>query len=139
FKYFDDRDLLGFVDGTENPSGNEAAEAVFVGSEDPPFAGGSYVIVQKYVHDLQRWNQLPTEVQEKIVRSRKVDDIELDDATKPPTRTTRSPTSWRTARKSKSSVPTCRSDPSPRVSLEPTSSATAARRGPLSGCSKTCS
>src|SRR6478736_826540 len=52
FKYFDDRDLLGFVDGTENPTGSDAAEAVTVGDGDPSFAGSSYVIVQKYLHDL---------------------------------------------------------------------------------------
>ena len=51
FRYFDDRDLLGFVDGTENPSGDEVAEAALIGDEDPTFAGGSYVIVQKYLHD----------------------------------------------------------------------------------------
>ena len=49
FKYFDERDLLGFVDGTENPVGAKAAETVLVGDEDPEFAGGSYVMVQKYV------------------------------------------------------------------------------------------
>lgn len=83
FRYFDDRDLLGFVDGTENPTGNEAAQAILIGSEDPQFAGGSYVIVQKYLHDLERWNQLPTEEQEKIIGRRKLSDIELDEATKP--------------------------------------------------------
>jgi putative iron-dependent peroxidase len=83
FKYFDDRDLLGFVDGTENPTGKDAENAVFIGSEEPPFAGGSYCIVQKYLHDLERWNQLPVEEQERIMGRRKLSDIELDDATKP--------------------------------------------------------
>jgi porphyrinogen peroxidase len=83
FRYFDARDLLGFVDGTENPSGGAAADAVFVRDEDPAFAGGSYVIVQKYLHDLDGWNKLPTETQEKIIGRTKVSDIELDDALKP--------------------------------------------------------
>jgi porphyrinogen peroxidase len=83
FRYFEDRDLLGFVDGTENPTGNEAAQAVLIGSEDPQFAGGSYVIVQKYLHDLERWNQVPTEEQERIIGRKKLSDIELDDTTKP--------------------------------------------------------
>ena len=83
FKYFDDRDLLGFVDGTENPVGSEAEDAVFIGAEDPPFAGGTYVIIQKYLHDLDRWNQLPTEQQERIVGRRKLSDVELDAAIKP--------------------------------------------------------
>jgi porphyrinogen peroxidase len=56
FRYFDDRDLIGFVDGTENPRGDEAAEAALIGDEDATFAGGSYVIVQKCLHDLTGWN-----------------------------------------------------------------------------------
>ena len=83
FRYFDDRDLIGFVDGTENPKGDEALAAVLVGDEDPPFANGSYVIVQKYLHDLDGWNALPTEAQERIIGRRKLSDIELDDAVKP--------------------------------------------------------
>jgi len=83
FRYFDERDLLGFVDGTENPTGSTAAEAVFIGGEDPVFAGGSYVIVQKYLHNLDAWNKLSTEAQEKIIGRTKVSDIELDDSVKP--------------------------------------------------------
>jgi porphyrinogen peroxidase len=83
FRYFDARDVLGFVDGTENPSGGAADHAVFIGAEDPAFAGGSYVIVQKYMHDLEAWNQVPTEAQEKIIGRTKVADIELDDSVKP--------------------------------------------------------
>ncbi|MCG7202268.1 Dyp-type peroxidase [Streptomyces arenae] len=83
FQYFDKRDLLGFVDGTENPTGAPASAAVLIGDEDPAFAGGSYVIVQKYVHDLQAWNALPVEAQERIIGRRKLNDIELDDSVKP--------------------------------------------------------
>jgi putative iron-dependent peroxidase len=83
FRYFDDRDLLGFVDGTENPRGESAIEAVMVGEEDPAFIGGSYVIVQKYLHDLDGWNTLPTEAQERIIGRTKLSDIELDDSIKP--------------------------------------------------------
>jgi porphyrinogen peroxidase len=83
FKYFDVRDLLGFVDGTENPVGPAAGEAVLIGEEDPPFAGGSYVIVQKYLHDLQAWNALPVEAQEQVIGRTKLSDIELDDAAQP--------------------------------------------------------
>jgi putative iron-dependent peroxidase len=84
FKYFDVRDLLGFVDGTENPVGPVASAAVLIGDEDPDFAGSSYVIVQKYVHDLRAWNALPVEAQEKVIGRTKLSDIELDDAVKPP-------------------------------------------------------
>jgi putative iron-dependent peroxidase len=83
FRYVDNRDLLGFVDGTENPSGSAATEAVFIGAEDSAFAGGSYVIVQKYLHDLNRWNELPTEVQERIIGRKKLSDVELNDSVKP--------------------------------------------------------
>jgi putative iron-dependent peroxidase len=83
FKYFDVRDLLGFVDGTENPVGPLASEAVLIGDEDPEFAGGSYVIVQKYLHDLRAWNALPVDRQEKVIGRTKLSNIELDDAAKP--------------------------------------------------------
>jgi putative iron-dependent peroxidase len=83
FTYFDDRDLIGFVDGTENPVDAAAIEATIIGDEDSAFAGGSYVIVQKYLHDMQRWNELPVEMQEKIIGRTKLADIELDDAVKP--------------------------------------------------------
>jgi putative iron-dependent peroxidase len=83
FKYFDDRDLLGFVDGTENPVAQAAIDATLIGDEDAAFAGGSYVIIQKYLHDLGRWNAIPVEQQEKIVGRKKLSDIELDDAAKP--------------------------------------------------------
>ena len=83
FRYFDDRDLLGFVDGTENPRGEAAIDAMLIGAEDAAFAGGSYVIVQKYLHDLAGWNALPTEAQERIIGRTKLSDIELDDAIKP--------------------------------------------------------
>jgi len=83
FRYFDNRDLLGFVDGTENPAEDQATEAVFIGDEDPTFAGGTYVIVQKYLHDLAAWNALPTETQEKIIGRTKLSDVELDDSVKP--------------------------------------------------------
>jgi putative iron-dependent peroxidase len=83
FRYFDDRDLIGFVDGTENPRGEAAMNAVLVGEEDAAFAAGSYVVVQKYLHDLDGWNALSTEAQERIIGRKKLSDIELDDSIKP--------------------------------------------------------
>src|SRR5438309_11437167 len=65
FRYFESRDLIGFVDGTEHHKGQDAADATMIANEDPAFAGGSYVIIQKYLHDLAGWNALPTENQEK--------------------------------------------------------------------------
>jgi putative iron-dependent peroxidase len=83
FRYFDDRDLLGFVDGTENPVEQAAIDATVIGPEDPAFTGGSYVIVQKYLHDIGKWNAIPVEQQEKIVGREKLSDIELDEEAKP--------------------------------------------------------
>ena len=83
FRYFDDRDLIGFVDGTENPRGQEAIDAVTIGAEDAKFESGTYVIVQKYLHDMAGWDALSTEQQERIIGRKKLSDIELDAAVKP--------------------------------------------------------
>lgn len=83
FRYFDERDLLGFVDGTENPTAQAAVESALVGDESPEFSGGSYVVIQKYLHDLAAWDKVPVETQEKIIGRRKLSDIELADAEKP--------------------------------------------------------
>ena len=80
FRYFDVRDLLGFVDGTANPVGAALAESTLVGDEDPSNAGGSYVVIQKYLHDLTQWQALTTEQQEAIIGRKKADNVELDDA-----------------------------------------------------------
>ena len=84
FKYFDERDLLGFVDGTENPTGADAFGAATIGAEDPDFTGGSYVIVQKYLHDLDAWNRLTVEEQERVIGRSKLADIEFPDDVKAP-------------------------------------------------------
>jgi porphyrinogen peroxidase len=83
FRSFDERDLLGFVDGTENPEGVAARSAVLIGEEDPEFAGASYVVVQKYLHDLDAWDALPVEEQERAIGRTKLNDIELPDDVKP--------------------------------------------------------
>jgi len=80
FRYFDVRDLLGFVDGTANPVGPSVPESILVAEEDTSSVGGSYIVIQKYVHDLSTWNTLSTEVQESIIGRKKLDNIELDDA-----------------------------------------------------------
>ncbi|RFU45221.1 Dyp-type peroxidase [Paraburkholderia sp. DHOC27] len=83
FRYFDQRSIVGFVDGTENPTGDEAVTFTVIGEEDPEFAGGSYVLVQKYLHNMNAWNALTVEAQEKVIGRTKLADIELDDAVKP--------------------------------------------------------
>jgi putative iron-dependent peroxidase len=83
FRSFDDRDLLGFVDGTENPGGAPARAAVLIGDEDAAFAGGSYVVVQKYLHDLVAWDALPVEQQERAIGRTKLSDLEFPDELKP--------------------------------------------------------
>ncbi len=85
FCYLDGRDLTGFIDGTENPKGEERAAAALVGDEDAAFAGGSYVIAHRYVHDMARWDACPTAEQEGIIGRTKPDSVELDDEVKPST------------------------------------------------------
>ena len=83
FKFFEMRDLLGFVDGTENPDGPDALAAVQIGDEDPEFAGGSYVHIQKYLHDMSSWESLSVAEQELVIGRSKLDDIEMPDDVKP--------------------------------------------------------
>jgi porphyrinogen peroxidase len=83
FRYFDARDLLGFVDGTANPTGLDLPASALVGNEDADFVGGSYVVVQKYMHDLDAWGRVATPVQEEIIGRTKIDNIELDDDATP--------------------------------------------------------
>ncbi|MET0900147.1 MAG: Dyp-type peroxidase [Mycobacterium sp.] len=82
FRFFEQRDLLGFVDGTENPDGPEAVDAVQI-TDDPDFAGASYVHVQKYTHDMAAWNALTVNEQELVIGRTKLEDIELADDAKP--------------------------------------------------------
>ncbi|QHA10122.1 Dyp-type peroxidase [Streptomyces broussonetiae] len=83
FKFFDERDLLGFVDGSENPEGRLARDSVFIGDEDAEFAGGSYVIVQKYLHDMAAWNALSDEEQDRVIGRTKLANVEFPDDMKP--------------------------------------------------------
>ncbi|MFC2316892.1 MAG: Dyp-type peroxidase, partial [Selenomonas massiliensis] len=84
FHYLEGRAIIDFIDGTENPVGEEAKEWAIIGAEDPEFINGSYAFAQKYVHDLDAWRALPTEVQEKYVGRRKYSDLELSDEEKDP-------------------------------------------------------
>ena len=83
FRYFDARDLLGFVDGTANPVGGDLPAATIIGPEDPAGEGGSYLLVQKYVHDMTVWRGHSIETQEAIIGRTKLDNVELDDAAAP--------------------------------------------------------
>lgn len=80
FRYFDVRDLLGFVDGTANPVGPAVPDSILVAEEDAHVVGGSYIVVQKYVHNLKGWSTLKAEQQEAIIGRTKLDNVELDDA-----------------------------------------------------------
>jgi putative iron-dependent peroxidase len=83
FRYWDGRSILGFVDGTENPRGKERAFFGLVGDDDPVYKGGSYLFVQKYIHDLNAFEELSTEEQEKVFGRYKLNDIEMPDNIKP--------------------------------------------------------
>ncbi|RVU29535.1 Dyp-type peroxidase [Neptunomonas marina] len=83
FRYLDNRDLTGFVDGTENPEGAHRAEVAVVGDEDHAFAGGSYIHVQRYIHDIAKWEKQPLKAQEDTYGRTKHDNIEYPSAEKP--------------------------------------------------------
>jgi len=83
FRYWDSRSILGFVDGTENPHGQDREFFGMIGDDDPDYKGGSYLFVQKYIHDLKAWKNLPTEQQEKVIGRYKPNDIEMSDEVKP--------------------------------------------------------
>ena len=83
FRYLDSRDLTGFVDGTENPEGDHRAEVAVVGDEDSAFAGGSYIHLQRYEHDLRAWNSITVKQQEDIIGRTKADNVEYASADKP--------------------------------------------------------
>jgi putative iron-dependent peroxidase len=83
FRYWDGRTILGFVDGTENPHQNERAYFALIGDSDLAYKGGSYLFVQKYVHDLAAFEKLSTEDQEKVIGRYKLTDIEMPDNIKP--------------------------------------------------------
>lgn len=83
FRYWDGRSILGFVDGTENPVGVEREHFGVVGKEDPFYEGGSYLFVQKYLHNMQAWEKLTIEEQERVLGRHKISDIEMPDDVKP--------------------------------------------------------
>ncbi|MET9731923.1 Dyp-type peroxidase [Streptomyces sp. NPDC006458] len=78
FSYLDSRNLLGFVDGTENPVGPTAAETALIGAEEPGFEGGSYVMVQKYLHEVDAWEKLTVEEQEHAIGRTKLTNLEIN-------------------------------------------------------------
>ena len=83
FRYWDSRSILGFVDGTENPHGQDREFFSMVADEDPAYEGGSYLFTQKYIHNLTAWKELSTEQQEKVIGRYKANDIEMSDEVKP--------------------------------------------------------
>ena len=78
------RDLTGFVDGTENPEGENRAAVALVNKDDLPFAGGSYIHCQRYIHKLKEWNEQPVTEQEQIIGRTKADNIEFSSEQKAP-------------------------------------------------------
>ncbi|MFT5235402.1 MAG: putative iron-dependent peroxidase [Shewanella sp.] len=83
FRFMDNRDLTGFIDGTENPKGRHRQEVALVGDEDIEFKSGSYVHVQKFAHNLSKWHRLPHKKQEDIIGRTKQENVEYESADKP--------------------------------------------------------
>lgn len=82
FRYLEGRAIIGFIDGTEAPAIEDAADYAIIGDEDPDFENGSYAFAQKWQHDMAFWEKLSVEHQEKAVGRHKFDDMELDDVDK---------------------------------------------------------
>lgn len=82
FVYHDSRDLTGFVDGIGNPAGDKARAAALV-PDGHPGAGGSFVLSQKWVHDLDSFESLPVSEQEKVIGRTKADAVEFDESQMP--------------------------------------------------------
>ncbi len=76
--YQHDRDLTGFIDGTENPTLIDAPELVLI-PDGNPGAGGTILLLQKWVHDAALWESLPVERQEGVIGRAKLDSVELED------------------------------------------------------------
>ncbi|WP_168396113.1 Dyp-type peroxidase [Acinetobacter indicus] len=84
FRYFDGRDMTGFIDGTENPQfPDDRAEVALLGEDAGIFEDGSFVFAQRYAHDLDKWKRLKVDAQEQVMGRTKLESIELDDEVKP--------------------------------------------------------
>ncbi len=84
FRYLDGRDLTGFVDGTENPKGMRKFAVAIVGDEDPEFTGGSYLHIQRYRHNMTKWQLTSEQHQEQVIGRTKADNIEFASDKKAP-------------------------------------------------------
>lgn len=84
FRFFDGRDMTGFIDGTENPQfPDDRAETALLPEDAEAFADGSFIFAQRYIHDLAKWQQLKVDAQEQVFGRTKLESIELDDDIKP--------------------------------------------------------
>ena len=79
FRYRTGLDLTGYEDGTENPKGDDAAEAAVVSGRGPGLDGSSFVAVQQWVHDLDRFESFSSQTKDHIIGRRKSDNVELKD------------------------------------------------------------
>src|SRR6266571_4297307 len=76
--YQHDRDLTGFIDGTENPTLVDAPELILI-PDGNPGAGGTILLLQKWAHDAAAWESLPVANQERVIGRTKLDSVELED------------------------------------------------------------
>jgi putative iron-dependent peroxidase len=75
--YQHDRDLTGFIDGSENPTLVEAPGYVVI-PEGSPGEGGTVLLLQKWAHDAVAWEGLPVSEQERVIGRTKPESVELD-------------------------------------------------------------
>ncbi|MBF7073744.1 Dyp-type peroxidase [Glaciecola sp. MH2013] len=79
FRYLDGRDLTGFMVTEDNPRGMKKFDISIVGDTDPEFRGGSYIHIQRFRHDMTRWNALSLRRQEAIMGKTKEHSLPLVD------------------------------------------------------------
>lgn len=84
FRWVEDRDLSGFVDGTENPQGDARRDVAII-ADDRPDAGGSYVFVQRWEHNLKQLQRISVEQQEQMIGRTKQDNEEIPAEQRPAT------------------------------------------------------
>ncbi|MEK5759601.1 Dyp-type peroxidase [Acinetobacter variabilis] len=84
FRYFDGRDITGFIDGTENPQfPDDRAEVALLSEDAGIFQDGSFIFAQRYAHNLDKWKKLKVDAQEQVMGRTKLESIELEDEVKP--------------------------------------------------------
>jgi len=77
FIYGNSLDMTGFIDGTGNPTPDREREVAIV-PDGQPGAGGSFILAQRWVHDLVAWEKQSLGEQEGVFGRTKADSTRLE-------------------------------------------------------------